>query len=94
MTFRPGEDPLVAAAVVPVPKIDEGLSTFEGLVVSVDERELVVDGDGGPRTFDISGAGEGAFDILHLEEHAEEEAPIKVYFDPSSPDVGVTYEDA
>lgn len=94
VTYRRGTDPLVAASVLPAPELGEGLETFEGQVASVDERELVIDGEGGERTFDISGADEGAFDVAHLQDHADEGEPVIVYYDPEAPEVGVAYEDA
>lgn len=94
VSYRPGEDPAVAASVLPAPTLGDDLETYEGTVVSVDADELVVDGEDGERTFDVSAADEGAFDVTHLQDHADEGEPIKVYFDPKSPDVGIAYEDA
>jgi hypothetical protein len=94
VSFRPADADPIAAAVVPVPTLGEGLSTYEGLVVSVDENALVIDGADGERTFDISGAEDNAFDIPHLEDHNAKDEPIRVYYEPDAPDVGIAYEDA
>jgi hypothetical protein len=94
VVFRPGQQPLVAAAIRPAPQLGDELETFEGRVVSANERELVVAGAGGQRTFDVSQAAEGSFDVPHLLDHADNREPIRVYFDPAKPDVAVAYEDA
>lgn len=92
VTYREGED--VAAAVTPAPKVGEGVEAYEGLIVSVDDSTIVVKGDDGERSFDISGADAGAFDQEHLEDHKDESEPIRVYFQADAPELGVAYEDA
>lgn len=94
VSFRPEEEPPVAAAVSEAPAAGEGGETYEGTVVSVDEQKLVVKGSDGERTFDVSGADAGVFDVPHLQEHADSGEPIRVYTDPEAPDVGIAYEDA
>jgi hypothetical protein len=93
VTFRSG-DRLVAAAVVPAPAIGEDLESYVGTVSSIDDTQITLDGDDGERSFDISGAGEAAFDVAHLKDHSSEGSPVRVYFDPKAPKLGVTYEDA
>lgn len=92
VTYREGED--VAAAVAAAPKAGEGVDSYEGLIVSVDAKQLVIDGDAGERTFDISTADAGAFDTEHLADHQSAGEPIRVYFRADAPDAGVAYEDA
>lgn len=94
VSFQPDTSPLVAASVLPAPKLGEGMESVKGLVVSVDAEQLVIEGTQGKRKFDISASAEGAFDIAHLEEHSEQREAIKVYFDPKAPSVGIAYEDA
>lgn len=94
VSYRPGKEPLVAAAVSQAPGADAGQGSYEGQVVSVDDRKLVIDGPDGKRTFDVSGAEAGAFDVPHLQEHAAQQEPVRVYFDPARPEVGLAYEDA
>lgn len=94
VSYRPTEDAPVAASVEPAPALGEELETYEGQVVSVDAKQIVIDGEDGKRSFDISGAGDAAFDAAHLLEHAERDEPILVYFDPKAPRVGIAYEDA
>ncbi len=94
VSYRAGDDPLIAASVRPAPKIGEGMQSYVGTIVKVDASTLVVDGDDGERTFDISGADADVFDVPHLEEHEAQSSPIRVYYDPKAPDVGVAYEDA
>lgn len=93
VTYRDG-DALVAASVTAAPTIDESLDSFVGTIVSVDSKQITLTGDDGERTFDISGADADAFDVAHLKDHASENSPVRVYFDPQTPKVGVTYEDA
>lgn len=94
VTYRPGEEPLLAVAVGSAPAVDDGVEAYEGQVVSVDAKQLVVDGPDGERTFDVSEAEAGAFDVPHLRDHADSREPIRVYVDPQAPDVGIAYEDA
>ena len=94
VSFRLTEDAPIAAAVKPAPKLGEGVESYEGTVTSVDDATLVVEGADGERSFDISAADPGAFDARHLRDHSEAGEPIKVYFDPSTPDLGIAYEDA
>ena len=92
VSYRPGST--VAAAGVPAPKISEELRRYVGEVTAVDARSITIDGDDGERTFDISGADDGGFDVQHLRDHQAERSPVAVYYDPEAPDVGVAYEDA
>ncbi len=92
VTYREGET--VAASIGPAPKAGEGVEAYEGLVVSVDDAAIVISGDDGERTFDISGADAGAFDSAHLEEHQQAGEAIRVYFRSDAPDAGISYEDA
>jgi hypothetical protein len=94
VSYREGDDPLVAAAVKAAPKIGEGMQSYVGTITDVDETSIVLDGEDGERTFDISGAEDGVFDVPHLQEHETEQSPIRVYYDPKAPEVGVAYEDA
>ena len=93
VTYRDGEQD-VAAAVGPAPKLGEGVEAVDGLIVSVDDSTLVIKGDDGERTFDISGADPAAFDVEHLQDHASEATPIRVYFRADAPEAGIAYEDA
>lgn len=92
VTYREGET--VAASIGPAPKAGEGVEAYEGLVKSIDDSTIVISGDDGDRTFDISGADAGAFDAAHLEEHQAKGEPIRVYFRSDAPDAGISYEDA
>jgi hypothetical protein len=94
VSYRPAEADPIAASVVPAPTLGDDLSTYEGSVVSVDENTIVIDGADGERTFDISGAEDNAFDIAHLEDHNSKGEPVRVYYAPDAPDVGIAYEDA
>ncbi len=92
VSYRDGED--VAAAVTAAPKLGEGVEAYEGKVVSVDDSTLVIDGADGERTFDISAADAGSFDVAHLEDHKSAGEAIRVYFQAAAPDAGIAYEDA
>lgn len=93
VAYRDG-DTLVAAAIAPAPKLDEGVDAVKGLIVSVDASKLVIKTDDGERIFDISSAEPAAFDVGHLQEHADDAGPILVYFRADAPDAAVAYKDA
>ncbi len=93
VTYRPSEDG-IAAAVGSAPELGEGVESYEGTVVSVDDSKIVIDGADGERTFDISAADPGAFDAAHLTDHRDKGEPIRVYFKTDAPDTGIAYEDA
>ena len=80
--------------MTPAPKLGEGVESYEGTLVSITADTLVVDGSDGERSFDISGADPGSFDVAHLSDHKAEAEPIRVYFQADTPEAGVAYEDA
>lgn len=93
VTFEPTEDAPVALGVDEAPKL-EGLDTYDGTVVSINDDSLVIDGPDGKRTFTV--VPSDGFDIEHLREHEDEGSPVRLYFDDDA-DVGplaVAYEDA
>lgn len=94
VSYRLTDQEPVAAAVVAAPKIDAGLAHYDGTIVDVDATSLTVDGADGSRTFTIAPQDAAGFDVEHLREHRSQQAPVRIYFDPKTPDAAVAYEDA
>ncbi|MEO6867826.1 MAG: hypothetical protein ABI200_07375, partial [Gaiellales bacterium] len=89
----PSDKP-VAALVIPAPEISEELRGYKGLIKAVDDTKIEIDGPDGKRSFKIAAEDREGFDIPHLRDHQKENAPVRVYFDPKTPDLALAYEDA
>lgn len=91
VTYEParGDANAVALRVQPV-EAHEGQKTDQGKIVSVDAKQLVLDGAAGETTYPMGIADEHEID--HLAEHAANGEPVKVFL--SDEGAVVAYEDA
>lgn len=94
VTWRDTDDGRLAVSVEPAPVVEGDVATYEGMVTEVSSTSISIDGPDGERTFAIPASLSGAFDVDHLQEHADEDSPVRIYFEQSAPDDAIAYEDA
>lgn len=95
INYRLSEEAPVAVSVVAAPTIADDAESYVGTVKRVTAEEIVLAGDDGERRFVIAPADAIAFDVAHLQEHADAGKPVKVYYrSVGDVDNGLAYEDA
>lgn len=89
------DDELIAVSVQPAPTAGADAMTYDGEIVNVSEKIISIKGNDGTKTFQILEKDLPSFDIPHLEEHQDEQSPVRVYYEGEGGDThAVAYEDA
>lgn len=87
----------IAAKVEPVPTASAGAKTIDGVITKASTSSISIQtSDGAAHTFTIRAEDRSAFDTAHLQEHAAEDSPVRIYYRTGADGThdAVAYEDA